>query len=302
MTASAPTLLASSLALLAAVQFAASSLLVKRGLAHGDSISGASVQIAVSFVVFALAAPLAISAADWLSPAVWIFAAVGLMRPVFSTMLAYEGTRRLGPTISSTVESTAPLFAVAGGVLVLSEHLTLSTLLGTLGVVAGILVLSQRSRLRRGWPLWALGFPLCAALIRSAAHVAVKIGLLLLPNVVLSGLVAYGVSLLVALGVLGVRRSHERRAGQGHPGRRWRSAAGSGWFALSGLSNAGAIFALNSALRIGDVVQVSPVTASVPVFTLLGSWLFLRQESLTRRMVLGVLLVVPSVALITLGG
>lgn len=301
MTQSAPHLLAGGLALLAALQFAAGSLLVKRGLAHGDSISGAAVSIASSFVVFALVAPFAVSGSDWLSPAVWIFAAVGLMRPVISTMLGNEGTRRLGPTVSSTVESTSPLFAVAGGVLVLAEHLTLSTLLGTLGVVAGVLVLSQRDGKRRSWPLWALGFPLGASMIRSAAHVAVKMGLLLLPNVVLSGLVAYGVSLGVALGILGLRRSHERRGGRAPGAPRWRSAAGIGWFALNGLANAGAIFALNSALRIGDVVLVSPVTASVPVFTLLGSWLFLRQEPLTGRMVLGALVVVPSVVLITLG-
>ena len=292
----APHLLASGLGLLAAVQFAASSLLVKRGLVRGDPISGATISIAASFTVFALAAPFTVTAADFRSPALWIFAAVGLMRPAFSTMLANEGTRRLGPTISSTVESTSPLFAVTGGVLVLREHLGLGTALGTLGVVCGIGVLSQRGRLTRDWPLWALGFPLAAAIIRSTAHVAVKAGLMLLPNVVLSGGMAYGVSFLMALGVLGLRRSqgwHSRAAGGP-----W---GGAGWFVLTGLANAGAIFALNSALEIGDVVQVSPVTASVPVFTLLGSWLFLRTERLSGRIVLAVLLVVPSVVLITLG-
>jgi drug/metabolite transporter (DMT)-like permease len=285
-------LLTSALALLAAAQFAAGTLLVKRGLQYADSITGATIQIAVSMVVFALAAPFTIQASDWLSPAVGIFAALGLLRPSVSTMLANEGTRRLGPTISTTMESMSPFFAVLGGVLVLSERLATTTAVGTLGVVAGVAVLSARGRLPRAWSTWALLFPLGAALIRSGAHVAAKMGLLLLPNVVLSGLVAYTVSFVVALGV----RSARPAAARPRPSREALL-----WFVLSGITNAGAIFALNSALMLGQVVLVSPVVAAYPVFTILGSRLFFRQDPITGRMVLALLLVVPSVMLITLG-
>jgi drug/metabolite transporter (DMT)-like permease len=286
-----PHLLTSALALLAALLFAAGTLLVKRGLQHADSVTGAAIQILVSFVLFSLAAPWAIRAADWLSPAVWIFAGIGLLRPSVSTILANEGTRRLGPTISTTMESLSPFFAVLGGVLFLAEHLALPTALGTLGVVGGVMVLSARGGLPRSWPAWALLFPAAASLIRSAAHVGVKMGLLLLPNVVLSGLVAYGVSGVVALGLWRMQPAARRPPLTG---------AGMGWFVLSGISNAGAIFALNTALMLGQVVLVSPVVAAYPVFTMLGSWLFYRNEPITRRMVLALLLVVPSVMLITL--
>ena len=109
------------LALLASLHFAVGALLVKRGLRQSDSVSGAVISIATSLVIFGIAAVFTVERAEWFSPAIWIFAAVGLLRPSFSTMLAYEAKHRLGPTISTTVEATSPLFAVMGGIFLLSE-------------------------------------------------------------------------------------------------------------------------------------------------------------------------------------
>jgi drug/metabolite transporter (DMT)-like permease len=287
-----PSVLTSGLALLAALFFAAGTLLVKRGLQQLDSVSGAVIQIAVSLLAFAAAGPFAISAGDWLSPAVWVFAAIGLLRPSITTILANEGTRRLGPTLSATLESLSPVFAVTGGVVFLAERATWPIVLGTAGVVSGVMVLTRRGRLPRSWTAWALLFPLGAALIRSSAHLGARWGLLMLPNVVMSGLVANGVSFAIALGV---RRVHGR-AGGPPPLLR----PGAGWFVASGVTNATAIFCLNSALMLGQVVYVSPVVAAYPLFTLLGSRLFYRQEPITVRLLLGMLLIVPSVVLITL--
>jgi drug/metabolite transporter (DMT)-like permease len=291
-TALTPHVITVALALLSAALFATGTLLVKRGLKDSDSITGALIQIVVSFVAFACLAPWTIQAADWRSSAVWIFAIVGLLRPAFSTILANEGNHRLGPTISTTMESVSPIFAVLGGMVFLAERMTLGLALGTLGVVLGVAVLSWRGRVPRSWPAWALAFPVGAALIRSGAHVAVKEGLLLLPNVVMSGLVAYGVSTVVACGV---------RATQPLARRPRLLQRRMGWFALSGISNAGAIFALNSALMRGQVVLVSPLVAVYPLFTMLGAWLFLRNETVTLRTVLAVLIIVPAVILISLG-
>jgi drug/metabolite transporter, DME family len=291
----APGLLTSALALLSSLQFAAGTLLVKRGLRNADSVTGAVIQIAISMVLFALAAPFALHLGDFLSPAVWVFAAIGLLRPSFSTMLANEGTHRLGPTISTTMESMSPLFAVLGGVVFLHERLTPPLALGTLGVMAGVMVLSRRGRLPRAWSAWALAFPLGAALIRSMAHVAAKWGLTLLPSVVMSGLIAYTVSFVIAGGVRTARSAH------GSPGRGTLLGQGMVWFALAGATNAGAIYALNSALMRGQVVLVSPLVATYPLFTLLGSRLFYRSEPITGRMLLSVAVIVPSVIVITLG-
>lgn len=286
-----PAPLASALAILAAMQFAGGTLLAKRGLESTNSVTGALISIATSALVYWLLMPFAVELHDWRSPAVLIFAAIGLLRPSVSTMLAYEGTRRLGPTISATFASFSPLFAMAGAVLFLSETLRPTTLAGILGVVAGIMVLTGRGGARRGWTASALLFPVGASLIRASAHVGAKWGLNLLPSVVMSGLVAYTVSLLVALAIT------LARGDKALPDLR---SEGLKWLVAAGLLNAGAIFALNTGLMIGEVVVVSPLVATYPLFTMLGSRLFYGQEALTRRTVAGVLLLVPSVMLITL--
>ncbi len=161
---------------------------------------------------------------------------------------------------------------------------------GTLGVVAGVHVLSGRGSTQRDWPLWALALPVGAAAIRAGAHVVVKWGLLLLPNVVLSGLASYCVSSVVALGLRRVRGGTRSAALRG---------PGLGWFIGSGCLYTLATLCLNLGLLLGDVVQVSPLVSTYPLFTMLGSRLFYGQELIGRRTVLAVLLIVGSVVLIT---
>ncbi|MCH8075824.1 MAG: DMT family transporter [SAR324 cluster bacterium] len=280
------------LALLASLHFAVGALLVKRGLHQTDSVSGSIITIATSLVIFGAAAVFTMERAEWSSPAIWIFAAIGLLRPSFSTMLANEGKHRLGPTISATVEAASPLFAVMGGILLLSEPVEATTLIGAAGVVAGIMLLCLRGRGSARWSPLALLFPFCAALIRSGAHVGARWGLTLLPNVILTGMIAYAVSFLIASSTAGLGRKlmGTRRALQG-----WK------WFVLAGLANSGAIFTLNSALMLGSVSRVSPLIATYPLFTMILSAVFYRQEPITRLTVLAVAIVVPSVMLITLG-
>ncbi len=280
------------LALLASFHFAVGALLVKRGLHQTDSVSGSVISIATSLVIFAIAAIFTVERAEWIWPGIWIFAAIGLLRPSFSTILANEGKHRLGPTISTTVEATSPLFAVMGGILLLSEPVEATTLAGAVGVVAGIMLLCLRGRGSAHWSLLALLFPLCAALIRSGGHVGARWGLTLLPNVILTGLIAYAVSFVIAssTAVLGRKLLGTRRSLQG-----WK------WFVLAGLANSGAIFTLNTALMLGSVSRVSPLIATYPLFTMILSAVFYRQERITRLTVLAVAIVVPSVMLITLG-
>ena len=73
-------------------------------------------QIGVSTTLYWLASPFYLEASYWSSPVLPLLAAIGLFRPLLSANLGMAGTRILGPTISSTLASTAPLFGVALGV------------------------------------------------------------------------------------------------------------------------------------------------------------------------------------------
>ena len=67
-------------------------------------------------------APFLMDWSNWLEPAVLIFVLVGLFRPSVSANLAIAGMRYLGPTLTTTLSATSPLFGAAFGVVLLARR------------------------------------------------------------------------------------------------------------------------------------------------------------------------------------
>lgn len=274
---------------MAALLFATGIQLARLGLEHTDTPTATLTQIGAATMIYWVAAPVFVEARYWLSPAVFLLAAIGLFRPFLSASLSLAGTRLLGPTISSTLSSTAPLFGVALGYLALGETLTAPVLIGAGGIMAGVACLSWKGDVQRAWPLWALALPVGAALLRTLAQMFAKIGMEDIPSPFFVGLVGYSVSLAIAILTTWrrVRRS---------PAPLW--TPGSKWLVCTGFCYGVAILSLNTALLCGDLVVVSPIAACAPFFSLLLGWLAFRERAINRRVVLAVALVVPSVAII----
>jgi len=301
------------LALTAAFLFALGSHIQNLGLPHIGARQGAMVSITASAGMFWLLSPFLMTWSYWLHPSMLIFVLVGLFRPALSASLAVTGMRYLGPTLSSTLASTSPLFGSALGVLWLGEVITGPLALGTLGIVVSIVLLSRRKSgvdLKTDWPTWALLLPIGAAALRSLGHVLSKVGMQDIPDPYFAGLVGFTVSAIVMNGV-NIVRGRAPRAADGTHDRAQRGPAPNGpidwsspgprWFAAAGLCFGTAIVALNSALLLGDVVVVVPIVAASPIFTLLLSIIVFRKEKLTPKVVLAVCIVVPSVAVIASG-
>ncbi len=279
-------------ALTSALLFAIGAQVQNVGLARVDSRNGATISIASSAVFFWLMAPFLLDGSNWLRPAVLIFVLVGLFRPSVSANLAIAALRYLGPTLTTTLSATSPLFGAFFGVLLLGETLTWPIALGTGGIIAAVAMLAKRdARVTTTWPLWALGLPIGAAAIRSIGHVFSKIGMASIPDPYFAGLVAFTVSSLVMLVVHRIRPGAYRVP--------WRTP-GPYWFVAAGVIMGVSVISLNTALLRGDIVTVVPIVACSPVFTMLLSVLVFRRERLTPRIVLAVALVVPSVVFIAL--
>ncbi|MEO1840342.1 MAG: DMT family transporter [Pseudomonadota bacterium] len=284
-------LLPVGLALLAAVLFAFGNQCSRIAMQYTDSQTASLFQIGVSTALYWLIAPFYLEISFWSSPVLPLLAAIGLIRPLLSANLGMAGTRILGPTISSTLAATAPLFGVALGVVLLSEILSWEVALGTAGIVFAVVILSWQRDSGRTWPMIALLLPIGAAMIRSLAHALAKIGLEVLPNPFFVALVAYTVALPIALANdLRIRQHNPRRL----------STAGLKWLVITGLIYAVSVLVMNTALMSGRLIVVSPIVACSPLFTLLLGRFVFREESLNRKVAVAVLLVVPSVMLIGL--
>ena len=278
------------LSLLSAFLFALGAQFQSLGLVHMDSRSGAAITISTSAMLYLLVSPFFLNLEYLLEPAILIFVLVGLFRPAVSANLALAGLKFLGPTLSSTLTSTAPLFAVGLGIIFLDEVLNFSIGIGTLVIVLAIMMLAKKDgKILSGWPLWALALPIGAAAIRALAHVLTKVGMEEIPDAYLAGLTGFVVSAIVTL-IIHKSRRVSSTISLKNPGTKWFIGA-SACFSL-------AVLSLNTALYHGQVIQVIPIVAASPIFTLLLSIGIFRQEVITKRIVLAVFMVVPAVMLI----
>ncbi len=281
------------LALAAAVLFAFGNQFSRLALRFVDSQTAVLWQIGVSVAIYWLAAPFYMEAWYWTASVLPLLIVLGCFRPLLSANLGMAGTRILGPTISATLSATAPLFGVALGVALLAEALSWEIAIGSLGIVAGVILISARGPSSRTWPLVALLLPVGAALVRSLSHAFSKIALEEIPSPFFIAVVAYSVSFVLAL------------ANQARTGRfRFDTVAPGGvkWLLVTGATYGIAVLVLNMALLHGRLIVVAPIVACAPLFTLLLGAAVFREDAITRRVVVAVLVVVPSVALIGMRG
>ena len=279
------------LTLCSAFLFAIGGQMQSRGLASGtDSRSGTTLSISSAALCYWLVAPLMLDLSHFLNSAVFIFALVGIFRPSLSANLSVAGIKYLGPTLSSTMSSTTPLFGAIFGIWILEELFNWQIGLGTAGIIGAILLVSStKLKLTSSWPIWALFLPVGSALIRALAHVFSKIGMEDIPDPYFVGLVGFSVSALITVLSLQIKPSSEPIA--------WQTGSPY-WFVIAGLAFASSIFMLNHALLDGQLTVVVPIIATTPLFSILLSILIFKREQFNLRLLVAICVVVSSVALI----
>ena len=285
------TLLPIVVSLASAVAFGGSGVTSKRGLAHVDPLAGTVVAVGTCFLAYLVLAPFWMRAEDWFTAGFWVFALMGIIQPSLSMYLANEAYSRAGATVTATFAATAPLFAAALAIVFLGERLTLAIAAGTLLTVLGIVTLSRTPRDSRRHRLVAaaLVFATATAAIRGLNHFIGKIGMELLPNAFMAAFTSFAVSFAV------LALTYRWRRGR-WPGRL--PAAGVGYFILTGLCIAAGMGFLFAGLLLGQVVIVSPIVGTYPVFTLLAA-AALGDERFTGKVLAGVGLVVVGVGFVS---
>ncbi len=280
-----------SFALISAFLFALGVQFQNIGLSSITARQGTAISISSAALMYWILAPFYLDISNFTKPTILIFILIGIFRPSLSANLAVAGTRFLGPTLSTTLSSTTPLFAGIMGVLWLGENLTWQLIIGTAGVLSATFALSLNAGVSINWPIWALILPIGAALIRSLAHFLTKIGMTDIPDPYFAGLISFSISSVITITLLKLNRKITPIT--------WKSR-GVMWFILSGIIMGTAIISLNTALMHGNLTLVIPIVAISPIFTMLLSIIIFKKEIINARIIFALLIVVPSIICIAL--
>lgn len=270
-----------ALALLSALMFAITFLLVKVGVGASSSFTALWITLSINV---ALLWSWSLLTQGWQFGDWWqwrYFVIAGLFAPLLGRLFQFQGMARLGANITTPLTLTHPVVSIILAMLFLDATATLPGLLGAGLVLLGSLIVGAQSG--RGAAV-GLGeasrlhllFPLAASLAYGTSVVFRKIGIDAGTDAVTAAAVTTTASwLLVSLYLLlsgargGIRCSRREL----------------GFFVLAGLfSSLGPVF-LFLALRHGSLIVVAPLAATTPLFVLLASCAFLRDTEIVNRWV-----------------
>lgn len=279
-------------ALLASLGYASSYILARKGLKGSDPFAGVLISILAGSTVLLTVALFRVPAKHLVLSGILIFALAGVCAPGLGRLFSFVALQKIGVSRAALIYATEPLLTVVAARFFLGEALTLQILLGTILIILGVMNLSREDRDQRPWRPRDLIFPALATVFYGASSVIRKAALDVLPDPLLGATVNSLAASALLVGFTSLR------GGRGHFKMKKTAAY---FYAASGIAAATAILFAYIALDHGEVVVVSPLMSTRPLFAILLSFLFLRDiEKLGWRVVAGGMLVVLGSAAITM--
>ena len=220
------------------------------------------------------------------------FALSGICASFLGRLLTLTSYKRIGVSAGSAVVGTSPVMTALLAIFFLGEPLVLPVVLGAVLVVLGIASLNLKDG-RFSIELGSVYLPFLAALFFAVSNIIRKMGTNLQPHAVLGAQSSTLAGLVVFIFYLGARGGFKdlRMSRQNIP-----------WLAGSGFVNAFAWITLTMAINLGRVSVVSSIIYSYPLFSVLLTRVLLRDEPLTRSIVIGSLLIVLGVTVVSILG
>ena len=294
-------MLAVVLALVAALGFGSTAIFARVGMQGIRPLPSTVISTLISFVpTLLLALAFAWSDIRDLPPIAYLWLlCLGALSFLGVRAQNFAAINLLGASRSSPFVGTSVVFGVLFAVTITGERPQLLVILGTLGVLVGLVVaignLTGQRWLhdRRSLLGYALAMGAGASYGGSNVLTKVLISAYGSPLMISAFGLMFGVLLLLPLAgggaVQDLKASGRSRGFLGH-------------VVLAGLASAFAIIAFGYSLQRSDVVIVSPIVSINPLITLLLAQVFLPGlERVTKQVVAGTLLTVAGVVVVIVG-
>jgi DME family drug/metabolite transporter len=281
------------IALLAAIAYALSFILAKRGMRHSTPITITFVSLLLQTTILFIVA-FAVTGIPEIPAFIFaIFVIAGVLQAVVR-QLTYIGIEKIGAARSGPIRASVPLWSATLAIVFLGERMTTVIALGTLLVFAGIVLISWRADEGiKDFRPWYVIAPLLAAMLGGVVYPLRRYALRYSDEPIYFGAIVGVVGLLCTSLYIAVPATKERLV--------WHRQSIGYFIAGGGFESLGLLLVLY-ALTYGPVIVVTPLTATLPLWVVLGSKLFLHDlEKITPRIIAGAALVVAGTIAITLG-
>ncbi len=284
---------AEAMALMAAFAYASVSVSSRRGLRYSTPLTATCVAMGVRMTLLWLAVlgTGGVPAVAW--PALLLFLCLGVMQAATS-FLTFTGVARIGASRSQPLRTTYPLWSAAWSVALLGESLTRAVATGTVLVVTGTLLISwSPDRTSRSYRWWHVLFPLGAAFLAGIAFPVRRYALDISNQPLFFAAVLATVAALCLAVSMAAGRTRDRID--------WDRRALPAFVAAGAFETAASLLSL-VAVSMGRVVEVAPLVATSPLWTLVLTVLVLRGvERISAKSVAGTLAVVAGTLVIITG-
>ena len=295
-------MIAVALSLLAAISLGNGAVSGRAGMQGVHPIAVIGIALVVGFVGAGIVA-LVLNPSDLFkapqSALLWILV-FGVVQFAIGRTTAYIGMGTIGASRVALFISTQVPFAAFFAVAFTGESLGLLVALGTVAVMAGLLLASGDS-FTQGWRTDRRYLIGCVAGLTAGAATGGSTVLAKQAVSVYDSPLAVSVLGMLAAMILVVPVVSAIAAS--NPAVRafdWRSM---GFVGISGLSTTVSIVAQLFAVQRADVLVVAPILATFPLWTLLLSHIFIsRLEQITLRLTVGAFITVAGVIAVVLGG
>ncbi|WP_135304772.1 DMT family transporter [Haloarcula amylovorans] len=279
------------LALGTAATFATSATLVRFGVERSTPLVALVVTLTVNILVLWAGTLLYydVSLDLW---ALRYFILAGVFAPALGRLCNYIGIQRVGVNLSVPISNSNPVVAVILAVLVLEESISSVGLVGILLVIGGGILLSTvRGGETRQYKRTDILYPILGAAFYGGTQILRDLGLDLVPLPALGAAVNLTTSWLLVCGYLLFTSSADQLSVRD---------PSLVYFVPAGIASSIGLVCLYSALQLGQVVIVTPILNTSPLFALAITYLVARDgELFTRRVIVGTCCIVGGVSLLS---
>ncbi len=281
---------------LALLSAAASGFSVVAVGVHSKKSNAFNMSFWISAVGLAILWPLALTLTDFQTAnltGVALFAIGGLLTPGLVRLFYYNGLKKLGTSVNSSIFSIYPLYTALFAVLLLNEILTPQNWIGVVSIAFGVIIVELSFKANNGNKPIArnLMFPVLGGLTLGISAILRKAALDLFNAPTLGVAVAYTFSFLLYVAMLAASKPKREELS---PRRDLRL------FWLAGVGQAVSWILSFYALSFEQVAVITPILSVEPLFVVLLAYLYLRgQEQVSFKLVGGIVLTFLGVILVT---